>query len=235
LALKYLVLLPGLDGTGELFSDFLAALPPTLAATTVVYPTQRFLSYHELFHLVATMVPKAEPFVLLAESFSTPLALGYAATNPPNLAGVVVCAGFVRNPFAGWSPVVKAVAQPWIFRMKPPRFVLEYFLIGKNAPPVLIQKLRRVLQSVSPEVLSRRVQAVSECDAGNDLARTTVPVMYLKAANDRLLAARCSADFLRIKPDTFCVEVTPAPHLLLQREPEKTAELVTAFVQKLRV
>lgn len=235
MALKYLVLLPGLDGTGELFSDFLAALPPTLTATSVVYPTERFLSYRELFPLVAAIVPKAEPFVLLAESFSAPLALGYAATNPPYLAGVVVCAGFVKNPVAGWSLVVKALAQPWIFTLKPPRFILEYFLVGRNAPPELVQRVRGALQSVRPEVLSRRVQAVLDCDAASDLARTTVPVMYVKAANDKLLAAACHVDFLRFKPDTFCEEVSPAPHLLVQREPQKVAEIVTAFIERLGV
>src|ERR1700688_5080921 len=41
---KHLVLLPGLDGTGELFADFIAALPESWTTATVAYPSDRFLS-----------------------------------------------------------------------------------------------------------------------------------------------------------------------------------------------
>jgi pimeloyl-ACP methyl ester carboxylesterase len=231
LALKHLVLLPGLDGTGQLFADFLTALPDTLAATVVTYPTKRFLPYSELLQLVSAAVPKKEPFVILAESFSTPLALKYAATNPSNLAAVVLCAGFVLKPIASWSRLVKAVAKPWFFTLRPPRFILEYFLVGGNAPPALIQRFRQALQLVRPEVLSGRVREVVNCDARNDLARTTVPIMYLRALHDRLLSASCHREILRIRPDIFFATVE-APHLLLQREPRKVANLVAAFMEQ---
>ena len=92
------MLLPGLDGTGELFLDFLAALPELWTATIVTYPTDRFLRYSDLRPYVGAAVPQLEPFVLVAESFSTPLAVWYAATAPPNLTAVVICTGFVGNP-----------------------------------------------------------------------------------------------------------------------------------------
>jgi pimeloyl-[acyl-carrier protein] methyl ester esterase len=148
---KRLVLLPGLDGTGELFAGFLRVLPTSLDTTVVSYPTNIFLPYSELLQLVRDAVPKAEPFVLLAESFSTPLALKYAATSPPNLAAVVICAGFARSPIMGWSGFVKAVAKPWFFKLRPPQSVLEYFLVGRNPPPLLIHTLRQTLQRVSSQ------------------------------------------------------------------------------------
>jgi hypothetical protein len=48
LAPNHLVLLPGLDGTGQLFGDFLKALPHTLTTTVVSYPMNRFLTYSEI-------------------------------------------------------------------------------------------------------------------------------------------------------------------------------------------
>jgi pimeloyl-[acyl-carrier protein] methyl ester esterase len=228
---KHLVLLPGLDGTGGLFADFLTVLPRSLATTVVSYPKNIFLPYSELLHRVSIAVPKAEPFVVLAESFSTPLAMKYAATSPPNLAAVVICAGFVRKPIVGWSRLVKAVAKPWFFRLRPPQFILEYFLVGKNAPPALIQMLRHTLQRVRPEVLSGRVREVLDCDARNDLARTTVPVLYLRAFHDRLLSASCQREILQIRPDVE-VATIEGPHMLLQREPQKVANLVVPFIAK---
>ena len=231
MALKHLVLLPGLDGTGQLFAEFLATLPATLTATVVSYPARRFLPYGELLQLVSAAVPQTEPFVVLAESFSTPLALKYAATNPSNLAAVVICAGFTRKPIAGWSALVKAVAKPWFFTLRLPRFVLEYFLIGENAPPTLIQRLRQTLQLVRPEVLSGRMREALECDASDDLARTTVPMMYLRALHDRLLSAACHREILQIRPDIVSATIE-APHMLLQREAQKAANLIVAFIAK---
>jgi pimeloyl-ACP methyl ester carboxylesterase len=234
LALKQLVLLPGLNGTDQLFADFLAALPDTLVATVVSYPTGRFLSYSKLLPFVSEAVPKAGPFVLLAESFSTPIAFAYAATNPPNLAAVVICAGFVFKPIAGWSWIVRSAAKPWFFGLRPPRCILEYFLVGGDAPPTLIQDLRQALQIVNPEVLSYRVCEALDCDARNDLARTRVPIMYVQAAQDRLLGESCRRDILRVKPNTVSA-VVQGPHLILQREPQKVANLVASFVQQLGV
>jgi pimeloyl-ACP methyl ester carboxylesterase len=176
-----MVLLPGLDGTGDLFVDFIAALPESWTATTVTFPTDRFLTYTDLRPFVATAVSQLERFVLVAESFSTPLAVWYAATNPPNLAAIVICAGFVRNPLHGWSGAVKALAKPWLFKLKPPRTILEYFLLGQHAPSGLLQSLRHALHKVSPDVLSGRLQEVLDCDARDDLRPTTVPLLYLEA------------------------------------------------------
>ena len=67
------VLLPGMDGTGELFADFVDALPKSFETVRVRYPADRCLSYSELEELVQAAC--SEPFMLVAESFSTPLAI----------------------------------------------------------------------------------------------------------------------------------------------------------------
>lgn len=229
---KHLVLLPGLDGTGDLFADFIAALPESWTATTVAYPTDRFVRYADLRPFVSAAIPQAERFVLVAESFSAPLAIWYAATNPHNLAAVVICAGFVRNPLHGWSGAVSALAKPWFFKLRPPRAILEYFLLGQHAPSGLLQSLRDALQRVSPSVLSGRLQEVLDCDARDDLRRTTVPLLYLEATDDRLLSLSCKDEFSQLRPDTVSRSV-PAPHLLLQREPQKAATVIMTFISSL--
>jgi pimeloyl-[acyl-carrier protein] methyl ester esterase len=231
LALPHLVLLPGLDGTGDLFADFIAALPKSWATTTVVYPTDSFLSYTDLAAFVSAAVPQVERSMLVAESFSTPLAVRYAATNPAALVGVVICAGFVTNPVPGWSRAVKALAKPWMFKLKPPRNIVEYLLLGQNAPPDLLQKLRHALHRVSPDVLSRRVREALDCDARDALRRTTVPLLYLEATHDRLVSPSCKEEFFHLRPDILLRSV-PAPHLILQREPQKAAAIIMSFADE---
>ena len=232
MAIKQVVLLPGMDGTGQLFAEFVSSLPHPFVATSVSYPPDRFLSYAELLPFVSAAVPKKEPFALLAESFSTPLALAYAATNPPNLAALVICAGFVGSPIGGWSRLVRPLVRPWLFRLTPPRWFLEHFLVGEHAPPELIQRVRRALQSVSPEVLRRRLNAILDCDARNDLVGAGIPMMYVQGVNDRLVAASCHEDISAVRPDITFAAI-PAPHLVLQREPQKAADLIVAFIERL--
>jgi pimeloyl-ACP methyl ester carboxylesterase len=65
-----------------------------------------------------------------------------------------------------------------------------------------------------------------------DLSRVAVPILYLQAKQDRLVGASSLEDIRRIKPHVK-VETIDGPHLLIQREPRLTAELVARFVDNL--
>ena len=229
-----LVLLPGLDGTGNLFANFVSELAPSLDTRIVRYPTDRLLSYADLFSFVVDAVPQTQPFVLLAESFSTPLAVRLAATNPASLKGLVICAGFIRNPVRGWLRHLKTLSRPSLFRIPPPHFVIEYFLVGAHAPRELRDDVLRTLRSVSPEVVALRVQAVMACDASEQLVRVRVPTLYLQAEQDRLVRKSSFQEIQELKPDTVLVSIA-APHFVLQREPRKAADLIAHFVADLSI
>ena len=69
-----LVLLPGMDGTGQLFAPFLAALGPEFRTRVVSYPVDQPLGYAELELLARAAIPARGPYVILGESFSGPIA-----------------------------------------------------------------------------------------------------------------------------------------------------------------
>jgi hypothetical protein len=229
---KHLVLLPGLDGTGRLFSDFVAALPDTITATTVAYPAAEFLPYADLRSFASVAVPKSKAFVLLAESFSPTSGCRVHCIKSPNLAALIICAGFVSRPLAGYSRLAKTLARPWLFTRNTPRFILEYFALGQHVSPALIQKFQRVLGSVSPEVMSGRTQEAMNSDARRALTQITVPLLYVDATEDHLLADSCLEEMKLIKSDMLVAQVA-GPHLLLQREPQKVAHIVSEFIQEL--
>jgi pimeloyl-[acyl-carrier protein] methyl ester esterase len=137
-----LVLLPGMDGTGRLFDEFIRALPNSFPATTVPYPTDRYLSYSQLEELVRAACPKSEPFVLLAESFSTPLAIRLAAAKPANLAGLVLCTGFATGPLRRWQGRIASLAASFIFRNPVSNLMARFWLVGSNASPELLAAVR---------------------------------------------------------------------------------------------
>src|SRR4051812_248219 len=92
-----LVLLPGLDGTGELFAAFIAALPGR-DVRVIAYPADRAMTYSQLEEFVREGLPRGEDYFLLAESFSGPIGISIAATTPPRLKGLILCGTFATNP-----------------------------------------------------------------------------------------------------------------------------------------
>jgi pimeloyl-[acyl-carrier protein] methyl ester esterase len=87
-----LVLMPGMDGSGKLFREFVAALLEGTAVQTLRYPTDRWVPYRELAMELVRVMP-SEPFVLVAESYSVPLAVVVASMRPEGLRGMVLFAG----------------------------------------------------------------------------------------------------------------------------------------------
>jgi pimeloyl-[acyl-carrier protein] methyl ester esterase len=229
-----LVLLPGLEGTGTLFANLVAALPRTLNVSIVRYPTQQFLSYSELVVCVKDAVPSGVPYVLVAESFATPLAVKFAATHPKDLAGLVIGGGFVTNPSRRKSWLVRAMARPLLFHLfSPPRSIIEHFLIGSDAPPVLESSILDALKLVNPTVLAMRIRAVLDCDARQELGRTDIPIVYIQAERDNLVGPECFEEIRSIRPDTMLATI-PCPHLIFGMEPRKAAQIIVEFISQMR-
>jgi pimeloyl-ACP methyl ester carboxylesterase len=224
-------MMPGLDGTGELFAEFLSCLPIDILTTTVRYPTSEPFGYNDLLPLTRIAVPDIEPFVLLAESFSTPIAIQFASTAPPNLIGVVLCAGFAISPLVGWRRYIALLLAPVLFRLPLPKFALRLMLVGKMASPILVKAVSTAISQVLPQVLTARLRAVLTCDARAELSRIPVPLLYLQAKQDRLVDAPSADKIMSRKSDTKLVSLD-GPHLLLQCLPQETAAIVADFVRQ---
>ncbi len=226
------MLLPGLDGTGDPFQWFIQALPPAFDAKVVQYPTDDCLSEQELIGIIRSAFPALGPFVLLAESFSTPLAIRCAAEHPRNLKGLILCAGFAADPMSFWNGSAGARLAHLAFMLRIPAFAVKTWLLGAGAPPELVRAVQKSVAKVRSRVLIDRLQQVASCNVISDLSKIQVPMLYLQATKDRLIPGRCLEEILEVKPEMEVVTV-PGPHLLLQREPKRTAEVVTNFLLQL--
>lgn len=232
MTVRSLILLPGLDGTGTLYTNLVSEFPSTLNITTVRYPTERFLSYSQLATWLNDVVPSTAPFVLVAESFSVPVAAKFAGTWPSNLQGLVLAAGFVSNP-VGWGRLfLKPLTMRLLYKLPPPNLALDFLLIGLNPPPALRTAIHHALRLVKPDVLARRVRAALNCDARDDLRRVKVPLMFIRPEHDRLIRQNCVRELQQIRPDAAWTSIA-GPHLVLQREPRKSAEAIVRFLSSL--
>jgi len=180
-----------MDGTGKLFEKFAQTLDATYQIEIVRYPVDQCLSYLELEGLVQAAFPLTGSFVVIAESFSSPLAVLCAARRPSNLKGLVLCAGFVSAPVRGWRNFLCHYFAPLGFVKSLPDFIAIFFLVGLNAPTSLLAAVRSAISSVKPEVLVDRVHTTLMCDVRSELLKVTVPILYLRAKQDRLIGASC--------------------------------------------
>jgi pimeloyl-ACP methyl ester carboxylesterase len=218
-------------GTVELFSDFAAALPGGIAAQAVGYPNDISLSYAELLELVRSSFPASAPYVIVAESFSTPLAIQFAAMHPANLKGVVLSAGFATSPVRGLLRFLTPFLAPLLSLVPVNEFGATLMTHGSTVPEPQQAQLRAAIACVQPRVLMDRVRAVVACNVLDDLRRVNVPVLYLQARYDRLVNAACLEEIRRVKPDIEVV-VLDSSHMLLQQVPSEAAQIVLDFVRR---
>ena len=229
--MKKLVLLPGMDGSVELLRGFVAALPEGLAAETLWYPADQWMDYRDLAGTLRGAMSVDEPFVLVAESFGVPLALLIAALEPPNLQGIVLCAGFATSPVRGWKRSVLRDLAPLLSHVAMPEFLARYWMVGDDAPRALVQSVTGAMSWVTPKVLSSRVREALHVDVRAELAQVKVPILYVQPTRDRMIDVACVEEMRMVKAGRLVA--IDGPHLLMQAEPALCVKAVAGFVREL--
>lgn len=227
-----LILLPGMDGTGDLFAPFIQALGPAHQVHVVRYPTDAPWGYAELESFARAALPANQPFVLLGESFSGPIAISLAASAPPQLKALVLCCSFASAPrpsFKVLAPLAGLVPVSSV-----PMGLLNWFLLGRRFSTVALRSaLSRALSEVSPAALRARLRAVLSVDASAKLAACTLPTLYLCASHDRVVPRSAARHVARLKPSTEVIHVE-APHFMLQAVPAQAASAVLRFMREVQ-
>jgi pimeloyl-ACP methyl ester carboxylesterase len=222
-----LILLPGMDGTGEHFAPLLRALDGRFPHTVVRYPDEA-LEYREYQRIAQAALPKGAPFVLLGESFSGPIALAVAASRPAGLVGYILCASFASCP----STLLR-IARPLLGLLpihRAPGSLTAHFLLGRFATPELRRANAAAVRRVSVRTLRSRLRTVADVDVSAKLREIDVPGLYLRATEDRLVPRGVCHALLRHAPRLRVVDIE-GPHFLLQVNPRAAAQAIGDFVQ----
>lgn len=223
-----LVLLPGMDGTGKMFADFVAAVPAR--CLVIAYPRDEPLGYAELEQLVLAQLPQDDDFILLGESFSGPLALTLAAQHLPRLRAVVLVSTFAKLPYPRLPRVVQRLISAGPFWRMPPVLTARTIL-GRHCTPRLFELLKQTRASVAPQVWKARIGAVLAIDCTPLLPRVQVPVLCLRANEDRLIFASAVRHLSAHLPGMQLVTLE-GPHWLLQTKPAESAAALERFAQQ---
>lgn len=221
-----LVLLPGFDGTGDLFGPLQAALGKDVVSSAVRYHAER--SFEDYVDSVAGILPH-ENAVLVAESFSGPVALSLLERYPARIKYAVLCATFAVSPFRS---LTRAARYMPTFLFTPTRMqglLLRGFCLNGECDDALVNRATSVIRSVSAATIRNRLQVLSGIDVTALLSRITAPVLFLQAARDRIVSDRLSRQLTQALPRVK-VQWIDGPHLLLQSRPVQCAAAIKRFL-----
>ncbi|MBA6337433.1 hypothetical protein H4J57_09485 [Colwellia sp. BRX8-7] len=224
MVISKLVLLPGMDGTGELFEEFLS----NFDGDYIVIPLPQSGSQDHVFlaNIIKEQLP-TEDFVLLAESFAGGIIPELLRQNNPHLKGVIFIASFLSSPnqlllsIAKFLPIKSLASAPLstIFH--------KFLLLGQGASKELLSKFITVTKSIPDLVLKNRLEVMSQQRL--PITTSDIPSIYIKALSDRLITSQKGREFTKVFSNIKYIEIE-GPHFILQAQPKESARLVTEAI-----
>jgi pimeloyl-[acyl-carrier protein] methyl ester esterase len=169
---------------------------------------------------VAKKLPQNEPIILLAESFSGPVAIEILKYGKIQIERAIFVATFAKSPRPGLLGLAKYLPLSWLLKLKLPTVLIRHFCLGKQASKEQIESFNKTINKVSPTVLAQRLKILATVDSTDALKGIKTPCCYLQALGDKLVPSGALKDFEKgIKG--LKVKSVNGPHLILQTEPKK--------------
>ncbi len=221
-------MLPGMDGTGKFFPKSFFSMP-NVETKILSLPEEGTQSYEELAEKVIQKLPE-ENFVLLAESFSGPLAALIASRMPDRILGVIFVATFLTSPgrirlrFASQLPLKAFLEFPILQR------ICRWLLFGKNADQELFKEFLSTVNEVPEELLIKRLKAMLSIPIFD--RKLNIPAIYLRANRDKLVPATKGEEFHDVFRQVEIVDIL-GPHFLLQVNPDQCRDRIIGFIESL--
>lgn len=213
-----LVLLPGLDGSGLLFSPLISALGADFDCRVLALPNDGEQNQAKLAQRLLPQLP-TQRFVLLGESFSGAIAAEIAASQPPGLAGAIFVATFLQPPRPLLLRMPKALF--WLgWRLHRPLAALWWPFCGYRKDAATRTLVLQSLQSLSWLILWQRIQAIRTLRMGEQ--PIACPAIGIHAQHDCLVPSSAKGQLNRLASQC----VIKGPHFLLQSEPRLAARTI---------
>jgi pimeloyl-ACP methyl ester carboxylesterase len=224
-----MILLPGLDGTGKLFQPLLEKLPPDMDILVISYPNNKLLSYNELVDYVLLYLPTNEKFILVAESFSGPIAYRISQQKNENLASIVFIATFLEQPRPTISKFLIKFPLKYIFKFSAPIVILRYIFFSNNTDKRILQTFRKILKSIPVETTIYRIQQISILQRA--LVKVDMNVYYILAKKDKIIPHKVINSFQNIFNKVKIYSLN-SEHLVLQSFPMECSDIIINIVNE---
>lgn len=226
-----IVFLPGLDGTGISFEPLRQVLPQDVHVKVVHYPTDRLLSFEETVQCARDQISTdQEDAIILAESFSGPVAIALVGSGQVKAKCLILCATFARSPRPALLKILSYLPLELFINLPCPGFLLKRVIKGEEeAKDLFLAMWNAVKKQVPAKVLAHRLKIISQVDVRIWLSKMTIPCCYIQATCDRTVPASALNDFTEAIPD-LRVKRIRGPHFILQAKPEASLNAIRNFV-----
>lgn len=225
------LLLPGLDGTGKLSKYFCTALADKFEAAPLAYP-ESASAFAEYAQFAARSIMAEGDVALVAESFSGPVAIEVLRNPPPNSRAVILVATFAKSPvplllkLTLWVPAALMRLFSGV--------AVERFCLNGNNDEALATQVKNVVQSLPATLIKKRLNILLSLpdDLCDVLARTELPVFFLRPTSDRLLPEKYFAEIEQFMSHGATYRID-GPHFLLQCQAPACAHVIGNIVSRL--
>jgi pimeloyl-ACP methyl ester carboxylesterase len=228
----HLVLMPGLDGSGKMFQPFLEQLPVECKVTVISYPGDRTIEFSDLDDYVCERLPRETPLILIGESYSGPVAVMLSQRAELDIRGIVFVATFAHFPTTFIKLLSRLLPLSLLFSLPSPDFVIKRYCFGRWATPRLTSLVRQSVSGNKPAVIAHRSRSGAAVDVRSSLVTISVPCLYIRASDDRLVPERALQDFVEHIPQLEQAEVD-GPHCLLQARPRACLAAIQYFIDNI--
>lgn len=223
--------LPGMHGSAELFAPLLQALGD-VPTECIEYPTAIPQNYQALEHWMLQHIDWSIPRVLVAESFSGPLALKIALKIahkfPQSVQSLVLAASFCSAPRNSTFSLLPL--RP-LLMLRPTRNMLRHYLLGESATDAQVDALSRILSKIPLKVLSQRIHTILNLEITDCPTLKHTPMLILQASEDNLISWE-TQNLLRMRYENATTHWIDAPHMLLQHSATTCAQLIKTFAEE---
>jgi len=209
-----------MDGTGKLFEPFRSLLPASTVAVSL--PQSGSQTYACLATHIAEQLPNEE-FIIVAESFSGPIAALLTEKSLENLKGIVFVATFLSCPMPVLVSLAKRFPLKSLFSIPFAKaFISRYLLAGFN-----YSIFSAAIKEVPNSILKERLSSIRSLNMGK--IHSNLPSIYIRAKSDCLVSSSQIGLFQQSFPN-LQVEYVQGTHFLLQSNPKACSEIIRKFV-----
>jgi pimeloyl-ACP methyl ester carboxylesterase len=208
-----------------LYAPLQKALGSYGQVTIIRYKDER--TFEDYVESVRALLPENNA-VLVAESFSGPVALALANRYPARISCLVLSATFAVTPFRELTRIAAYVPTQF-FRPNPLQAqIVKTYCLPPDPEAELYALVMQVTRSLNPSVFKSRLAVLSRVDVRELLPKITMPVLYLKALEDKVVPEELSNMLVAGLPNVEVHEIRTT-HMLFQTCPDESAQMIRQF------
>ena len=219
------ILIPGMDGTGKLFSPFLNELPSNIDTLVICLNDLKSQTPIEQALEIASLIG-SEEVIILSESYSGYITYHLSLLPNLNIKHVIFAASFLENPNC-LSHLNKLLPLNLVRLGLIPDSVLSFVLFAQRNNKKLVKLFISTLKLINNSTLKYRLTIIANLVRPSE--SLSVPCTYVQASNDYLVSYKSVAVFKELCTSINVVK-TAGGHFIVQSNPQYFSKLVQDII-----